>query len=97
MHVSVRQCMTNEQLHSSTDPRHQHRLWCSDRGDTSSRQLVKIFFGKSKRHRDGIFFWGGPPVGRWWTREVESESEYERVVNPRFGFRFKLEFELELF
>ena len=29
--------------------------------------------------------------------EKENEYEYERVVNPRFGFRFKLEFERELF
>jgi hypothetical protein len=29
MYTSVPTCMTNEQLNSSTDPRHQHCLWCS--------------------------------------------------------------------
>jgi hypothetical protein len=37
------------------------------------------------------FFLGYPLfLGRGGRTEVESEYEYERVVNPRFRFRFKL-------
>jgi hypothetical protein len=81
MYVYGHTCMRNEQLKSCTDPRHPHCLWCSAPGCLAPRRWYPISILPKKK-------WGYPWGGGGHV-EVESEYEYERVVNPWFVFVFK--------